>query len=56
MKTACLVILLFTAYISGCISAKVSGTGINAQDSMHYVNVQANSFNAEVSTNAPRNF
>lgn len=44
---------LLCIVIAGCISAKakVSGTGINVQDSTHFVNVQANSFNAEASIN-----
>lgn len=47
--------LLFICLLTcGCVSAKakLSGTGINVQDSMHYVNVQANSLNSEVEVNA----
>lgn len=44
---------LLCVVIAGCISAKakVSGTGINVQDSTHFVSVQANSFNSEVDIN-----
>lgn len=49
-----LFIIILCCSIAGCISAKakVSGTGINVQDSMHYVNVQANSINSEIELNA----
>lgn len=36
--------------LTGC-TARVAGTGINVQDPAHLVSVQANSFNAEISTN-----
>lgn len=45
-------ILLFIglAMMIGCVSAKLAATGVNVQDSLHAVNVQANSINAEVNT------
>lgn len=44
-------ISLLCFLLNGCMSAKLSGTGVNVQDSTHMVSVQANSFNAEFSTN-----
>lgn len=41
------------AFCLGCVSAKLSGTGIKVQDQVHFVDVEANSFNAEVNTNVP---
>ena len=40
--------------LAGCMSAKISGTGVNVHDPMHGFEVQANSVNAEVSVNAAR--
>jgi len=36
--------------LCGCFSAnaRLSGTGINVQDSTHFVDVQANSVNGEI--------
>lgn len=44
---------ILLACLAGCMTAKVSGTGVNVQDQAHFVDVQANSFNAEVNTNVP---
>lgn len=46
--------ILVSVTIVGCISAKgkISGSGINVQDSTHLINVQANSFNGEGEINA----
>lgn len=43
--------LLFLGVLLGCTSAKLSGTGINVQDQAHFIDVQANSFNAEINSN-----
>lgn len=43
---------VFLAFLMGCMSAKVSGTGVHVQDQAHFVDVQANSINLEISTNA----
>lgn len=47
---------ILLACLVGCISAKakVSGTGINVQDSAHFISVQANSFNAEGEINGSK--
>lgn len=34
----------------GCVSAKLAATGVNVQDSLHAISVQANSINAEVNS------
>lgn len=49
--------LILLVCLLGCVSAKakISGTGVNVQDSMHYVDVQANSFNSEIEINATDN-
>lgn len=44
-------LLIFCFSLLGCTSAKLSGTGINVQDQAHFVDVQANSFNAEINSN-----
>lgn len=46
--------LILLACLAGCMTAKISGTGVNVHDPMHGLEVQENSFNAEVGINAYR--
>lgn len=45
-----LILIATIAMFFGCVSAKISGTGINVHDPMHGFEVQANSINAEVNS------
>lgn len=42
-----------STFVVGCVTAKLSGTGINATDATKDFSLQANSFNSEVSISAP---
>lgn len=41
-------LFILCCMFAGCMTAKVSGTGVNVHDPMHGIEVQANSINAEV--------
>ena len=47
-----LVLLMVLGCAAGCVSAKVAGQGVHVTDQAHFIDVQANSFNAEVNINA----